>query len=115
MIHVLLQLHLARESTKHGLSAGECRTLLQVFHPQDYPFVRIDGLMCMASFTDDTECVRQEFRLLRTLLDTFRADFFPQSPHFQHLSMGMSHDYPIALDEGATMLRIGTAIFGTRL
>ncbi|MDR3128679.1 MAG: YggS family pyridoxal phosphate-dependent enzyme [Tannerellaceae bacterium] len=115
VIRILLQLHLARESTKHGLFPDECLALLRVFRPEEYPFVRIDGLMCIASFTDDTECVRQEFRRLRTLFDTCRSDFFPHAPHFRHLSMGMSHDYPIALGEGTTMLRIGTAIFGTRL
>lgn len=111
LIRVLLQLHLAQESTKHGLTPEECQALLRIFRAEEYPSVRIDGLMCMASFTDDTERIRQEFRFLRTLFNTFRTDFFPDIPHFRHLSMGMSHDYPIALEEGATMLRIGTAIF----
>ncbi|MDR2792002.1 MAG: YggS family pyridoxal phosphate-dependent enzyme [Tannerellaceae bacterium] len=114
LISVFLQIHLAQENTKHGFSPAACLALLRNFHPADYPAVRIDGLMCMATFTDDTERIRGEFRQLRVLFDTIRADFFPDKPHFRHLSMGMSHDYPIAIEEGATMVRIGTAIFGGR-
>jgi pyridoxal phosphate enzyme (YggS family) len=114
LIRVFLQLHLAQEITKHGFSPAACLSLFRNFRPADYQAVRIDGLMCMATFTDDTERIRGEFRQLYALFDTIRSDFFSDNPNFRHLSMGMSHDYPIAIDEGATMVRIGTAIFGDR-
>ncbi|MDR3137809.1 MAG: YggS family pyridoxal phosphate-dependent enzyme [Tannerellaceae bacterium] len=113
VIQVLLQLHLAREATKHGMSEEECRAVVSGFRPEDNPWVRIAGLMCMASLTEDRERIRQEFGQLRRLFEGIRREFV-ERPYFRELSMGMSQDYGEALLEGSTMVRIGTAVFGGR-
>jgi uncharacterized pyridoxal phosphate-containing UPF0001 family protein len=68
----------------------------------------------MATFTDDLEQVRGEFRLIRSLFEEFKSDYFANDEHFREISMGMSGDYPIAVEEGATIIRVGTSIFGER-
>jgi len=112
VIDCLLQIHIAREETKFGLSEPETIELLN--HPSfhNMKHIRICGLMGMASFTDDTEAVRMEFRGLARFFHRIRQEYFPQEPSFCELSMGMSDDYPIAIEEGATMVRIGSLIFG---
>lgn len=110
VIPCLLQVHIAQESTKFGLDAEEVEEILLTHGPDKWPFVRIDGLMGMASLTDNKEQIRQEFRGLKELFDELKANNLPLNT----LSMGMSGDYPIALEEGSTMVRIGSSIFGAR-
>lgn len=110
---ILLQVHIATEETKQGFSPDELMELVNRDVASSYPNVQVCGLMGMASFTDKEAQLRQEFRLLRTLFDTLRGTFFERES-FTHCSMGMSLDYGIALEEGSTMVRLGTAIFPPR-
>lgn len=110
-IDCLLQMNISEEENKHGLKEGEVATIIE--NIQKYPNVRIRGLMGMAEFTDDDEVVRGQFRRLRLARDKFRVHENDQVS-MDELSMGMSGDFPIAIEEGATLLRIGSAIFGSR-
>lgn len=114
VIPCLLELHLAEEETKYGFTPDECTALLRDGEWRKLTGVEISGLMCMASNTPDEEQIRREFHTARSYFDFAREAFFKDSPHFVHRSWGMSHDYPIAMNEGATLVRIGTAIFGER-
>lgn len=105
-IDILLEAHIAREESKQGFSFEEIRVILS--NRNLYERVRFRGLMAMASNTPDMEAVREEFAGLRDFFNTL------QSPEFSELSIGMSNDWPIALECGSTMVRIGTAIFGAR-
>ena len=113
VVDVLLQVHVAREETKFGFAPEE---LASDFHPlaSDLPHVRIRGVMGMASHTDDTERVRADFRAVRSLFDSLKRAAFGDAPWFDTVSMGMSHDWRIAVDEGSTLVRIGSSIFGAR-
>lgn len=113
-IFCLLQFHIARESTKFGMNEQEARQLLNSREFRDMKNIQIQGVMGMATLTDDMARVRKEFRQLRLYFEQLKKGFFAQSPEFREISMGMSHDYKIAIDEGATIIRIGTAIFGER-
>lgn len=113
IIRVLLEIHVAEEETKHGLTPDECRALLDS-DLSNLRHVQIGGLMGMATFTDDMERVRSEFRRLSSLFHELKEHYFANQPEFKDLSMGMSHDYHIAIEEGSTMVRIGTDIFGER-
>lgn len=115
VIDVLLELHIADEETKYGLAPDACRQLLADGEWRQLSHVRICGLMMMASNVDDPEQIRREFRTGLQLFDEFRAAYFADAPWFCERSWGMSHDYPIAVEEGSTMVRIGTAIFGPRV
>ncbi len=107
-IPCLLEVHIATEPTKHGMPPDEARRFLLEGQWQSYPHLDFQGLMGMATYTDDTEQIRREFRLLRRIFEEAR----PAMPaSFQHLSMGMSNDYHIALEEGATIVRIGSRLF----
>ncbi|MBU6307113.1 MAG: YggS family pyridoxal phosphate-dependent enzyme [Bacteroidetes bacterium] len=110
VIDVLLQVHIASEETKFGLSNDEVFALLE--QASLYPNVQIKGLMGMASFTDNTEQVRQEFLTLKSIFDRVNA----QGPHnrLTVLSMGMSGDYRLAITCGSTMVRVGSLLFGAR-
>ncbi len=110
VIDCLLQVHIARESTKFGFDEDEIRTLLAAESLSDLKHVRIRGLMGMATFTEDMEQVRSEFRSLKSLYDEVRTG----RQEMDILSMGMSGDYAIAIEEGSTMVRIGSSIFGLR-
>lgn len=110
-IRVLLEVRIAAETSKHGFRPDECRTLWRNRLPGSYPHVHVCGLMGMATFTEDTAQVRREFRTLRTLFDELRQ---AAGATFDTLSMGMSGDYPLALQEGSTLIRVGTLIFGER-
>lgn len=106
---VLLQVNTSGESTKHGLPPDDWRELFD--RVVGLPMIRVLGLMTMAPLTEDEASIRDCFRRLRLLRDEFRMRS-GGAMLFEHLSMGMSHDYPIAIEEGATLLRIGSAIFG---
>lgn len=114
VIPCLLQFHIATEETKFGLDLSEAKALLESEAFSQMQHVRIDGVMGMASFTDDKEQVRKEFVHLREIFTTLRDTYFPGEGHFKEISMGMSDDYPIAMEEGATLVRIGSKIFGAR-
>jgi pyridoxal phosphate enzyme (YggS family) len=114
IVNLLLEIHTAQEETKHGLSGEECKALLQNITLSDYPSIRITGLMCIATGTDDTGQVEREFAYLHSLFTELKETYFKTEGYFRELSMGMSHDYTIAIREGSTMVRIGTSIFGER-
>jgi pyridoxal phosphate enzyme (YggS family) len=114
IIPCLLQLHVAHEDTKSGFLPDECRRFLAEGRWRDCKHVQLAGVMGMATFTDDLEQVRGEFRLIRSLFEEFKSDNFANDEHFREISMGMSGDYPIAVEEGATIIRVGTSIFGER-
>ena len=115
VIDVLLELHLAEEETKYGLSPDALREMLAAGEWRSLQHVRICGLMMMASNVDDEEQIRSEFRQAHDLFDEVKADYFADAPSFCERSWGMSHDYQIAVEEGSTMVRIGTTIFGPRI
>lgn len=115
VIPCLLQFHVAQEETKWGLTQTECEELLNSDIFINLRNVRIDGVMGMASNTDDENRVRADFAQIARLFAYFKIHYFATSPHFKHLSMGMTHDYPIAIKEGATLVRVGSGIFGERM
>lgn len=116
VIDVLLQLHVAEEETKHGLDNTELVELLDMFEAQKDQLVnvRICGIMGMSTFTDDMEQVRKEFRQIKNMHTLVKDTYFITKDHFNICSMGMSGDYKIAIEEGSTMVRIGSSIFGER-
>jgi len=114
-IDVLLELHIAEEETKYGLTPDDCRQLLADGAWREMEHVRICGLMMMASNTDDEQQIRREFREAKALFDELKATYFRDVAYFRERSWGMSHDYPIAVAEGSTMVRVGTTIFGPRV
>ncbi len=113
-IDCLLQIHIAQEDTKYGLTVDECRQLLANEPWKELEHVRITGLMAMGSNTDDMEQVRHEFRQIKSLFDELKEKYFANEPSFCQLSEGMTDDYPIAIEEGSTIVRIGSMIFGER-
>lgn len=115
VIPVLLQLHIAQEETKYGFTLEECRDLLLNQDWALYPHVSIHGLMCMASNTDDANQVKDEFHTVHQFFLEMQEACRETLPQFKELSMGMSHDYPLALEEGSTLIRVGSRIFGERI
>ena len=115
VIKVLLELHIAEEATKYGLTLDACRELLAGGEWRDMKHVRICGLMMMASFVDDREQIRREMTIARDFFDEVKAAYFADDEAFCERSWGMSDDYPIALETGTTMIRVGTKIFGPRV
>ena len=114
VVHCLLQVHIADEETKFGFTAGELKEMLDSDEFSKLKNIEIDGLMGMATLTNDTSKIRHEFRSLKNLKDEIKQLYFVHNESFNELSMGMSDDYKIAIEEGSTMIRIGTSIFGTR-
>lgn len=112
VIDVLLEIHIASESTKSGWDVAELRRYLAEGLWRQYENVRIRGLMSIATFTDDTKLIRNEFSGLKELFDELRADYFGDG--FDILSAGMTSDYRIAVECGSNMVRIGSLIFGER-
>lgn len=110
-VQCLLQMHIAQEDTKFGLSLEEANDIIARL--DDLPHVKIMGLMGMATHTEDTEQVRREFATLKGLFETYKNQE-RENLQMRHLSMGMSGDYLLAVEEGSNMVRIGSAIFGTR-
>jgi len=115
VIKVLLELHIAEEATKYGLTLDACRELLDGGEWREMKHVQICGLMMMASFVDDREQIRREMLTARGFFDEVKARYFADDADFCERSWGMSDDYPIALETGSTMVRIGTKIFGPRV
>jgi len=114
-VDILLQIHIAEEEQKFGFDTVSVKRLLETQTVDTYSFTRIRGLMGMATFTDDTVKVRNEFAKLKRFFDEIKSDFFSETESFNILSMGMSGDYGIAMEEGSNMVRIGTSIFGERV
>ena len=114
VISCLLQVHIAEEESKFGFSPEEVSEYIRDTHWPGLPFVQVIGLMGMATFTDDTRQVRREFSVLKNLFDKLRGGELTPAVRMEQLSMGMSGDYTIAIEEGSTMIRVGTAIFGNR-
>ena len=113
-IDCLLQFHIAKEETKSGFSIEEAQKMLEKEQFRSLDNIRITGIMGIATFSCNEEIIRQEFRTLRSWFESLRMKYFKDSPDFKELSMGMSGDYRLAIEEGSTMVRIGTAIFGGR-
>ncbi len=113
-IDCLLEFHIAEESTKFGLNIEEAEEIL--LHPdiKTLSNIRICGVMGMATYTDDTQQIHREFAHLREIFDHLKKKFFSGEPSFKEISMGMSGDYKIAIEEGSTIVRIGSKIFGAR-
>ncbi len=114
VIECLLQLYIAREETKFGLSFEESEALLASPETARLDNIRVVGLMGMATFTDDREQIRAEFRSLKRFFEKLKASPLPANAEMRELSMGMSGDYDIAVEEGSTMIRVGSSIFGSR-
>ena len=114
VVDCLLQFHIALEETKFGLDLEEARQLLDSDAFKQMENVRICGVMGMGTFTDDMEEVRKEFKHLKSIFETLKQDYFANQSQFKEISMGMSEDYPIAIEEGATLIRVGSKIFGPR-
>ena len=115
VIKVLLELHIAEESTKYGLTLEACRELLAGGEWRELQHVRICGLMMMASFTDNQEQIRREMQTAADFFDEVKARYFADDDAFAERSWGMSEDYLIACQTRSTMVRIGTSIFGPRV
>ena len=114
IIDCLLQIYIASEETKFGLDLTESEELLKSEEYKSMKHIRICGLMGMATYTNDESLVRKEFRNLRSIHNLLREKFFADGSYFTEISMGMSDDYRIAIEEGSTIVRIGSAIFGKR-
>jgi len=114
VIDCLLQLHIAQEETKFGFSFEECRKMLMDGEWKSLTHIRICGLMGMASNTENEEQIKREFRSLKSFFDEMAHTYFTDKQEFRELSMGMSHDYRMAVTEGSTLVRVGSKIFGER-
>lgn len=115
VIKVLLELHIAAEETKYGLTLDACRQLLEEGEWKEMKNVQICGLMMMASHVDDQHQIASEFDTATRFFDEVKAKYFADCPAFCERSWGMSHDYQLAVQHGSTMVRVGTTIFGPRV
>lgn len=110
----LLQFHIAEEDTKYGLTLTEAREIIDSEEFKSLKNVIVTGVMGMATFTDNIQQIRNEFSLLKTIFKTLKNEYFAHIKSFSEISMGMSDDYPVAIEEGSTMIRVGSKIFGER-
>ena len=114
VISVLLQFYIAKEETKFGLDFDEATQLLNSEDYKSFKNIQVVGVMGMASFTDDESIVKAEFSQLKELFSKLKISFFQNDDFFKEISMGMSGDYQLAIEEGSTIVRVGTSIFGGR-
>ena len=114
IIDCMLQLHIAEEENKFGLSCEEAEKIISSDELNKLKNIRITGLMAMATNTDDNEKIRAEFIRLKKCFDNLKNNHFSDIDYFKEISAGMSNDYPIAVEEGSTMIRVGSLIFGER-
>ena len=114
IIPCLLQIHIAQEETKFGFSTDECRAMLEEGQWRQLENIQIAGVMGMATNTEDEAQIRREFATLSAFFREAKETYFKDAPTFKEISMGMSDDYPIAVEEGSTLVRIGSRIFGAR-
>lgn len=110
-IDVLIQLHVAKEETKFGMDIQEATEFFQQFQPENFPNIRICGIMAMASFTEDTNQIHREFSSVESFFKQTAQIHGSKLPHFKELSIGMSGDFAIAIQHGSTYVRIGTRVF----
>lgn len=115
VIDCLLQFHVAQEESKFGLKIKEGKELLEMDEFATLNNIRIVGIMGMASYTDDIEQIKNEFKTLKNIFSTLKKDYFSEAQYFSEISMGMSGDYPLAIEQGSTMVRVGSSIFGARV
>lgn len=114
VIPCLLQIHIAQEETKFGFSFDECRDMLNAGEWKELKNIRLAGVMGMATNLDDAEQIKREFCSLNTFFKEIKQSYFTDSTSFKEISMGMSHDYPLAVETGSTLVRVGSKIFGER-
>ncbi|MBP7368707.1 MAG: YggS family pyridoxal phosphate-dependent enzyme [Paludibacteraceae bacterium] len=114
IVRCLFEVHIAREASKFGFLPAQLEEMLKGEEWKNFRHVQICGLMGMATYTDNQAQIRQEFRTLKSLFDRLKVSFFSQNDNFRELSMGMSNDFQIAIEEGSTLIRLGTIIFGER-
>lgn len=114
VIDCLLEFHIAEEETKSGLTLAEARELLESDEFQALTHVRITGVMGIATYTEDKEQIHKEFHYLHEIFGLLKEEYWAKEDYFRELSMGMSGDYRIAIEEGSTMVRVGSSIFGER-
>ena len=114
IVNCLLQFHIAEESTKFGLSLEEAETILGSSDFVSLKNVAIAGVMGMATYTDNKSQIKKEFHLLKNIFNSLKNEYFSDSKIFKEVSMGMSADYPIAVEVGSTLIRVGSNIFGAR-
>lgn len=114
VIDCLLEIHIAKEETKYGFSPESCRELLAGGEWKELKSVRLRGLMCMATNTDNTSQIRSEFQFALQLFKELKSAYFSGEDYFNVKSWGMTHDYKLAIEEGSNHVRVGTAIFGAR-
>lgn len=114
-IKILLQLHIAQETTKYGFTLDECRQMLSSGEWRQMKHIQICGLMTMATNVSDEQQIRREFNTAAQFFNEIKTTYFPHDPNFSQRSWGMSHDYHIALQCQTTNIRIGTKIFGERI
>ena len=114
VIPCLLQIHIAQEETKFGFSFEECKEMLDEGQWKELAHSSIAGVMGMATNTDDENCIVKEFKSLANFFHELKQTHFAHHPSFKEISMGMSDDYPLAIAEGSTLVRIGSKIFGSR-
>ncbi len=113
-VDILIELHVANEETKQGFSPSEASNILSANFSEKYPHLRPCGVMGMATFTDNESIIRQEFKTIYQTFQSLKLSLFKEKDYFCEISMGMSSDYQIAIEEGATIVRIGSSIFGHR-
>ena len=113
-VNCLLQVHIALEDTKFGFSSEELLQTMEIENINELHNIQICGLMGMATYTNDKNQIRSEFRTLKSLFDKLKSNYFVEKDSFCELSMGMSDDYQLAIEEGSTLVRVGSLIFGSR-
>lgn len=115
IIPCLLQIHIAQEETKFGFTPEECRAMLEQGEWRTLNHIRIAGVMGMATNTEDEKQIAQEFATLSHFFHETKESYFKDIPYYKEISMGMSDDYPLAIEHGSTLIRIGSRIFGERI
>lgn len=115
VIPCLLEIHIAQEESKYGFTFQECREMLEAGEWKNLTHICIAGLMGMATFTEDETEIKREFDSLKQFFNEIKQNYFADRDTFREISMGMSHDYPLAIEAGSTLVRVGSKIFGERI
>lgn len=113
-INCLLEIHIAQEESKYGFSYDSCREFLEKTPWNELHYVQITGVMGIATNTDNETIIKNEFKMLKSFFDELKSNYFKEKGYFSEISMGMSQDYKLGVEEGSTMVRIGSLIFGNR-
>ena len=114
VINCLIQIYIAEEDTKFGSTLDQTREIIKTKNEEKLDNVNFIGVMGMSTYTSDTNQVRNEFKQLKNYFDQLKEEFFMENEGFKEISMGMSGDYQLAIEEGSTMIRVGSSIFGSR-